>query len=585
MESQPAGRSSVIKSALSITGLQQLDIRYCIITLPFAFSLDFVSKATLYYSHFTASSFLPSASFDIRESSLYNLTEGLFSSNDSVSSLQLYNVTIDRRNPGNFTILPARPFLPLGLNITGMSIRLSRIYQCQMDLLIDIITIQQSSLFDSPVSVSPLSSPSPGAWNFGFNATRTVSPSSSLDPPLLTLNGTRNRVKTVVAFSVNFANPPPREPLVHYCDLLLQEFALQATRIDVDALCISGNVSIMSSLSVFSRISKGPKESPSPDQLRLSGAMTTLDPIIYGVNITVDTGTTLWYRATSTGLGIHNSTDSVYFSPPLTTRVIWAYFRAMIPGVRYPLIRNAIIPNETLTVVGYETEFVPASSTLLFFGNLIPVEPSTVSSPSIPTTEEAPEPGCPPPRPSGDFYCIDGHWQSNTPVNDPTIVVPPNAGPVTINGNLTVTDTLVFNGPGSTLVVSGCASITETIRIELTEQELESLLKAQGGTQELVRQGLNCSNDLSALTVSVQGDFGCKRVKVTNIGSRSSLTATFSVEEDGCSKKSKILIAIVVPCTIVGVLLIAALIGYLVWRSKQAVKSKHKRFENKSNGN
>jgi hypothetical protein len=207
-----------------------------------------------------------------------------------------------------------------------------------------------------------------------------------------------------------------------------------------------------------------------------------------------------------------------------------------------------------------------ASSPLIWsFGPLPtpsqPIEPTTPITPITPITPTEPTQSCPQPQPGPTFKCIDGNWVSDVSVEQPVIVLP-GSGQIIVNGNLTVNQSITFNGPGSTVIVNGCAFITGPITIILTESDLDRL---GGAIHELLNQS-GCANatDLSGAEVIVLTPSGsCRTVTLTNVGSSSSLSVLFDISTKGCSKK-KNLVVIIVP-VVVGVVIIAGLIASLLY--------------------
>jgi hypothetical protein len=145
---------------------------------------------------------------------------------------------------------------------------------------------------------------------------------------------------------------------------------------------------------------------------------------------------------------------------------------------------------------------------------------------------------CPQPIPTdSDFICLDGAWILEGNVESPVIVIPPTS--VTIIGNLTV-DTIQFGGLAGTVNVTGCTKIGTAITIELTLEELETLV-ASGEMTSLLLTSTGCDiSDLKniPISVTVNGYGRCEKVTVTSETTASTLSGVFKVDTRGCKKKS-----------------------------------------------
>jgi hypothetical protein len=195
-----------------------------------------------------------------------------------------------------------------------------------------------------------------------------------------------------------------------------------------------------------------------------------------------------------------------------------------------------------------------------------PSPPSTTPNDSPSGTSPSTVPGCPGDSPGPGFTCINGQWVSSTPVEEPVFEIPPNSGPIVIEGDLNVTQTIVFNGLGSEVVVNGCVIIEGEVVVELTESELEELLG--GGKTKVLISSISdgaCTNatDLSQVEIITKSPKECSKVSGQNTGTRQSLSVLFNVDASGCKKKSN-LVAIVVP-SVIGAVIILGVIGALIW--------------------
>jgi hypothetical protein len=115
---------------------------------------------------------------------------------------------------------------------------------------------------------------------------------------------------------------------------------------------------------------------------------------------------------------------------------------------------------------------------------------------------------------------------------------------VVVEGNLTVTDGVTFNGIDSQLLVNGCIFLGDNqVTVELTKEELELLAKEGKLPKTLITSLVenNCigSSDLSQTTVNVKkgtGSKGCRKVKAKNSGSsKSTLQVVFEIDNSTCN--------------------------------------------------
>jgi hypothetical protein len=174
-----------------------------------------------------------------------------------------------------------------------------------------------------------------------------------------------------------------------------------------------------------------------------------------------------------------------------------------------------------------------------------PIEPPTFvcttpsASPDPPVRAPA---SCPQPSPGPLFQCVGGIWKSTGSVTQPDLVIPGVI--VVVEGNLTVTDGVTFNGIDSQLLVNGCIFLGDNqVTVELTKEELELLAKEGKLPKTLITSLVenNCigSSDLSQTTVNVKkgtGSKGCRKVKAKNSGSsKSTLQVVFEIDNSTCN--------------------------------------------------
>jgi hypothetical protein len=280
------------------------------------------------------------------------------------------------------------------------------------------------------------------------------------------------------------------------------------------------------------------------------------------------------YNATKPFLGIHAGWEKIvsFRAANPAFYITWPDdWRPSLYEV-YPLLnssQNLRTPAKYQTTEGLVVSSSPGPDGDWTFGwNRVAPPQAPFEPPSTPETLT-----CPPPRPSDIFYCVDGHWQTNSSVETPTIEIPNIPGQmIVVQGNLTVTETVVFNGIDTTLSVNGCVILNGTVQIVITESELEALSTRAGYRQLIQQYGCNGATDLSLVPVTLQKPQSCKDVDVSNTGSRNPLTVLFNVSESRCRKKTPIA-AIVVP-SVIGALLIFSGIAALAYVLHQRAQEK-----------
>lgn len=128
------------------------------------------------------------------------------------------------------------------------------------------------------------------------------------------------------------------------------------------------------------------------------------------------------------------------------------------------------------------------------------------------------------------FQCTIYGWYSSADVNATTLSVDSN---VQIAGNLTTT-TLSFTGTASLVTLSGCADISGSVMLNLTQSDVDAL-SAAATTTTLLKQGDFCSSAISSLGVTPSYPSSCKKVSATpsNTDPRNTLTVLLSVDSSG----------------------------------------------------
>lgn len=162
-------------------------------------------------------------------------------------------------------------------------------------------------------------------------------------------------------------------------------------------------------------------------------------------------------------------------------------------------------------------------------------------------------PPCPP-APGLDqslFTCVHGVWTSKANINSNTIVIPPNI-PIVVLGNLT-SNVITMTGLNSNIQIKeGCADKLKEVNIELTPQDIEKLTKTGKETATLltVMPGASkaCANNLNLVTISASSKAGgCKRVKVSNVSGKNSLSlrALFTIDKSRCNLWWIVLVSVI----------------------------------------
>jgi hypothetical protein len=175
---------------------------------------------------------------------------------------------------------------------------------------------------------------------------------------------------------------------------------------------------------------------------------------------------------------------------------------------------------------------------------------------------------CPGTPPGPTFECKNGIWVSEGSVTLPSGSTSPTfTGPIQVNGNLTAdssTTIVLAEGLGTLINVSGCATISGTIQITISEDDLESLSKDKGGRTISLLQA-SCGSAVDArLDLKLSGK-SCKKVNgkpvvtFSSDGSSSyTLSGVLSVSRGSCDRWWIILVSVVG-----GVLLLVIIIALL----------------------
>ena len=180
--------------------------------------------------------------------------------------------------------------------------------------------------------------------------------------------------------------------------------------------------------------------------------------------------------------------------------------------------------------------------------------------------------GCPEKtRPSAEFTCINGSWIAPFS-NETVLVIPPGAGPVIVDGNITST-AIVFNTISTTLIVKGCASNLTSIQVELTPEEIAKI----GGSKMLYNllslgNASNCNTSLSDVGLVVKTKGSCKKVKTEKVLSDegNTLGAFFTLDSSGCNLWWIILVSVIAAVIFLGAIAVAVIGSvYLKKRTKR----------------
>lgn len=163
----------------------------------------------------------------------------------------------------------------------------------------------------------------------------------------------------------------------------------------------------------------------------------------------------------------------------------------------------------------------------------VPVPVAPPVAPAAPIIAPTPV-GCSGNPPTSDFYCVDGVWQTNGSIVQPTIEI---TGPAAVNGSFSVAN-LTIVGTTGTITVNGCVAINGSVQVQFSDQDLTQLSQSGSSTKTLISgSGTNCSSSISDVTVQPVAPNGCKKVNAQNqqTGDQQSLTVLFSVDSAKCN--------------------------------------------------
>jgi hypothetical protein len=178
------------------------------------------------------------------------------------------------------------------------------------------------------------------------------------------------------------------------------------------------------------------------------------------------------------------------------------------------------------------------------------------------------------PLPDGFTCRSDGQVVAESSIIAPKLEMPPNLGTVVVQGNLTISTSLILNGVNTKLVVEGCAIVPEGVGVKFTEEEVDEAAKAKksnGKTsspipsdpQTLLTQRENCPTSLKLVPVTVDTPKSCRKVKADSSSSTpSSLNVTFKLDTSGCNTKWIILGGVLGGVIVIGAIVILLLVKF-----------------------
>lgn len=144
--------------------------------------------------------------------------------------------------------------------------------------------------------------------------------------------------------------------------------------------------------------------------------------------------------------------------------------------------------------------------------------------------------GCAGLPPTSEFQCVNGKWTSTTSIStnstsQPIVI----ASPTIVFGNFSA-PSLTFDGLGSTLEVSGCASFPQNVTVSLTLGDLKKLQKTKSLPTILVESSCNATAQQELSINVVAGDKkSCEKVsgKLSYRGSQ--MVGLFKLDNSKCS--------------------------------------------------
>lgn len=195
-----------------------------------------------------------------------------------------------------------------------------------------------------------------------------------------------------------------------------------------------------------------------------------------------------------------------------------------------------------------------------------PVAPSPPTVPPTPTPATCSEKS----RPSIDFFCMAGVWTANS-TKATTLTIPSGAGTVVVTGNVASTS-IVLQGVGTSIEISGCASNLTTILVEVDPSEAETAGKTLQTLISTNSANSNCSDDLSGVNIITKSTSSkCKKISTQKVvlDGGSTLGAYFSVDSSGCKTWWIILISVICSLIVIAVIVLVLLaIFYKPFRNK-----------------
>lgn len=172
-----------------------------------------------------------------------------------------------------------------------------------------------------------------------------------------------------------------------------------------------------------------------------------------------------------------------------------------------------------------------------------------------------------PPTGGGPYRCTAGVWNTTIRVNSPSVHIYPNSL-VFMTSNLS-TSSLIFEGTNSTILLSGCANLTQ-ILILLSAEEIQLIESFPTGITQMLIQHVNDNWDCSTLTdtrisISSPPYDGCKRVTVkTSSNFEDGLIVTFATDNSNCEDPGANNRKWIIVGTVVAVVILFALITAIV---------------------
>ena len=154
---------------------------------------------------------------------------------------------------------------------------------------------------------------------------------------------------------------------------------------------------------------------------------------------------------------------------------------------------------------------------------------------------------CPGNRPSSSFICgSDGVWTSYASViiTGPTVIF---SSPSTVQGNFSVTSIEIV-GLGSTIEVSECASMPESVTLVLAPQDLEELKNLKRSTTTLITAACTNASEGDSVTINVETQGkkrSCDKITGTLKSQGNNMVSILSIDSSGCNRWWIVLVAVV----------------------------------------